>query len=119
MPTLADTAYPRLRVSPDEAELSGAFTPTPDELAFAVKGVATRFVQNRTLGENGRYFIGFHKRSFAQDFRDHRFFSKISIAETSSIMPTKGNRHSNGCWRTILNKSCGDPSLHAGRRRSI
>ncbi len=37
MPTLADTAYPRLRVSPDEAELSGAFTPTPDELAFAVK----------------------------------------------------------------------------------
>ena len=24
-------------------------------------------------------------------------------------MPTKGNRHSNGCWRTILNKSCGDP----------
>jgi len=24
-------------------------------------------------------------------------------------MPTEGNRHSNGCWRTILNKSCGDP----------
>ncbi len=37
MPTLADTAYPRLRVSPDGAELSDAFTPTPDELAFAVK----------------------------------------------------------------------------------
>jgi Domain of unknown function (DUF4158) len=37
MPTLADTAYPRLRVSPDEAELLNAFTPTPDELAFAVK----------------------------------------------------------------------------------
>ena len=37
MPALADTAYPRLRVSPDEAELSDAFTPTPDELAFAVK----------------------------------------------------------------------------------
>ena len=37
MPTLADTAYPRLRVSPDGAELSDAFTPTPAELAFAVK----------------------------------------------------------------------------------
>lgn len=37
MPTLADTAYPRLRMSPDEAELSDAFTPTPDELAFAAK----------------------------------------------------------------------------------
>ena len=37
MPTLADTAYPRLRASPDEAELTDAFTPAPDELAFAIK----------------------------------------------------------------------------------
>lgn len=37
MPTLADTAYPRLRASLEEAELTEAFTPTPAELAFAVK----------------------------------------------------------------------------------
>ena len=28
-------------------------------------------------------------------------------------MPTKGNRHSNGCWRTIFSKSCGDPNAYA------
>ena len=37
MPTLADTAYPRLRTSPDDAELAGAFTPSAAELVFAAK----------------------------------------------------------------------------------
>ena len=37
MPTLADTAYPRLRTSPGDAELAGAFTPTAAELVFAAK----------------------------------------------------------------------------------
>ncbi len=37
MPTLADTAYPRLRASPDDTELANAFTPSPEELAFAAK----------------------------------------------------------------------------------
>ena len=37
MPTLADTAYPRLRASPDEAELADAFTPSPNEFAFATR----------------------------------------------------------------------------------
>jgi len=37
VPTLADTAYPRLRVSPDDIELANAFTPSPEEVAFAVK----------------------------------------------------------------------------------
>ena len=35
MTTIADTIYPRLRTSPDEAELAWAFTPTSEELAFA------------------------------------------------------------------------------------
>jgi hypothetical protein len=31
-------------------------------------GVTTRFVQNRTLSEKSRDFIGFRKRSFAHEF---------------------------------------------------
>jgi hypothetical protein len=35
MTTIADTVYPGLRTSPDEAELAWAFTPTSEEVAFA------------------------------------------------------------------------------------
>ena len=35
MTTIADTVYPRLRASPDGAELVEAFTPTSEEVAFA------------------------------------------------------------------------------------
>ena len=34
MTTIADTAYPRLRTTPDEAKLGEAFTPTSEDLAF-------------------------------------------------------------------------------------
>jgi TnpA family transposase len=37
MPTLADTAYPRLRASPGDAELAEAYTPSGAELAFAAR----------------------------------------------------------------------------------
>ncbi len=37
VPTLADTAFARLRARPDDAELANAFTPSPEELAFVAK----------------------------------------------------------------------------------
>jgi DNA-binding transcriptional LysR family regulator len=38
-------------------------------------------------------------------------FREFPFAETAFIIPTKGNRQSKGCWRTILNKSCGNPNF--------
>jgi hypothetical protein len=50
-----------------------SLVPSPD------LGVTTRFVQNRTLSEKSRDFIGFRKRSFAHEFGPDEDLGEFSL----------------------------------------
>ena len=114
MPTLADTAYPRLRVSPDEAELSGAFTPTPDELAFAVKRTRQpEDLQRRAQDEHD----GSEVRSVELERLTAEGISLIEKRNTFDVLTDLAaelfERHTGSVWRPLAGSKVNHKNMTA------